>query len=334
MPNYLDFLVKPTKFSNYDLSHTKRFSASDGLLYPVSWLVMNPDETFSMNLRSLIRTNPTKAPLMGRYKVRFVTAIANFKNYAVGLEGYRRSFDWRTFKLPMFPWKKMNFGTLRPAQGYLRYNLVKETSLMDYLGFERGFAPSSQQYGDRVDGSLGGVETIYFNALPLLMYYDYYRNYMVNPQQTHYPIIHSHAESVNDRTYGEILQPTPYVAMQKIVDLDTLYENIHKYYDGKHTGTIQTADPYNWEDIFFTNHKLSTAVAEGERMSNFSCYHGGLCATLFDPDINNKWLSAENYNRLSEARIKAYDAPDENAQNISRTYIDFGDIVKVANLET
>jgi hypothetical protein len=172
---------------------------------------------------------------MGRYKVRFVTAIANFKNYAVGLEGYRRSFDWRTFKLPVFPWPKMNFDDLRPAKGYLRYNIVKETSLMDYLGFERGFAPTSQQYRDRVDGSVGGVGTIHYNALPLLMYYDYYRNYMVNPQQTHYPIIHSHAESVNDPTYGEIYQPTPYVAMQKIADLDTfmrIFINVYLFLIG------------------------------------------------------------------------------------------------------
>lgn len=326
MPKWVDFLVKPTNYSNYDLSCTKRFSASDGLLYPVNWFVMNPGETFSMNMRSLIRTNPTKAPLMGRYKVRFVTAIANFKNYAVGLEGYRRSFDWRNFKLPTLPWYKMKFDEA-PAQGFLRYNLVKETSLMDYLGFERGFAPSEQQYGDRVDSVLGGRDTIHFNALPLLMYYDYYRNYMINPQQRYYPIVHSYSEEVIDPDHGTIQSPTSYIAMQKIEDLDAFYMNVHKFYDGSAiaASSIHTADPNRWSQIFFEQLRLSGDITTGTRFSNFTCYHGGLCSTLFDPDINTNWLSVDNYNRLSEARVNAQTAD-------SKTFIDFGDIVKASSL--
>ena len=323
MPKFVDFLVKPTNFSNYDLSCTKRFSASDGLMYPVNWFVVNPGEKFWVNIRSLIRTNPTIAPLMGRYKVRFVTAIANFKNYAVGLEGYRRSFDWRTFVLPQLPWAKLDNGDNAPAKGFLRYNIVKETSLMDYLGFERGFCPTSQQYASRVDSTYGGMQCINYNALPLLMYYDFYRNYMVNPQKDYYPMVVARAETDSQGNKYS----APYIEMKPIASLDTLYENIHKYFDGRNTGDIRNADPVNWEQIWPYQLRASSAFDDGAVMTAYNAYHGGLCATLFDPDINTQWLSTANFERLSEARMVGQTATIEG---VSKTVINFQDVIKAS----
>ena len=162
------------EYSNYNLSTTKRGSCSPGMLIPVWYQLMNPGETFRINIRSLIRTNPTLAPLMGRFKVRVVTCVSNIKNYAVGLEGYRRSFDWRTFNLPKlriaFNNDSNNFSQ---TEYYIRNTAVKETSLFDYLGYQVGWFPSSQQYPDAtpLDSPYQFISYIEKNAIPFLLYY-------------------------------------------------------------------------------------------------------------------------------------------------------------------
>lgn len=344
-----DFLVKPTQYSNFDISCTKRYSASDGILYPVWHEIMNPGEIFRMNMRSLIRTNPTKAPLMGRFKVRFVTVVSNFKNYAVGLEGYRRSFDWRTFTLPYF---RFQFGsTLSPLVdddygNMARFMAVRETSLADYLGYERGWLPTSQQYPDApaISSSAPSVRVLSKSALPFLVYYDFYRNYLVNPQEGYYPIFVSRSKSDYYSEYytdedGQETQLTSsqrhgsasYLRMNSISQLDEIFESVHKQYDGDNTSYVSAIN-INSNDNTLINWRCTpsdvvTSVASLGRLPDCSSWHGGLVATMFDPDINNQWLSTSNFNKLDEVRVKTnYD--DTGLYS----YSSFADIVKASSL--
>ena len=338
-----DFLVKPTKYSNFDLSTTKRMSATYGVLYPVWHRIMNPGETFSIDMRHLIRTNPVESPLMGRFKVRFCTVVSNLKNYCVGLEGYRRSFDWRTFQLPTYRMPVTNVNsdswiinvdnvTIDGVQytggerSVVPWYAVRETSLADYLGFERGWLPTNQQYSVSKDLSF----------IPFAVYYDFYRNYMVNPQDGYFPRFVSLKE-YNVRGDGSTIDivPQSYVHMYPIAELDNFFSQMHKFYDGE----VSNSDGHviNIPDQKFVNSYLNEREFKwvsnpsfydqsvGTRCNDFSSYHGGLCATMFDPDINTQWLSVSNYDRLQEVKV--------NTQSQSgATFSSFSDIVKASSL--
>lgn len=248
-----------------------------------------------MNIRSLIRTNPVKSPLMGRFKVRVVTVVSNFKNYAVGLEGYRRSFDWRTFVLPYF-----KVSTSRVS--YAEDATVKPTSLSDYLGYQVGWYPNMRQYTSQYEGDDYAIKK---NAFPFLVYYDFYRNYLVNPQVGYFPIFKS----------GE-----GRASMVEMVDLsqfDKLFEEIHKYYDGTNSGSLQDIETLTGSASAFLKDSLYV---------NSIAYHAGLVGTLFDPDINTEWLSTNNFARLQSVRV--------NTQSVSSadSHVDFADIVKASSL--
>lgn len=329
MPKWSDFLVKPTKYSNYDISTTKRGSVSPGMLIPVWYQLMNPGETFRINIRSLIRTNPTLAPLMGRFKVRVVTAVSNIKNYAVGLEGYRRSFDWRTFNLPKLR-VVFNNSTNNASQAdyYIRNTQVKETSLADYLGYQVGWFPSSQQYPDAtpLDSPYQYLSYIEKNALPFLIYYDFYRNYLVNPQEGYFPMFV--ALHKGNGVYSDPVQT--YVRMGSLTMLDTMFEDIHKAYDGTNDINLSTLSVgKTWNDLFgwlFCNSYVVNGAPT--RATTWSTYHGGLVGTMFDPDINTEWLSTNNFARLQNVRVNT----QGSSASEGGVYTNYEDIVKASSI--
>ena len=362
-----DYLLPSVGYSTHNLSTTKRFSASPGILYPVWHRLMLPGDKFSINMRHLIRTNATKAPLMGRFKVRFVTVVSNLKNYALSLEGYNRSFDWRATPLPNFRFIYPGTGTgaQEYKPGVISYMAVRETSLADYLGYQRGWLPTVDTYpmgyGNINEGSVAPYSHLLNkSAFPFLVYYDFYRNYMLNPQEGFWPMFRAVAD------YAKLPDGTMYptaksvIAMQTPGMLDTLFRNVHRLYDqvpevsdvnnpipstdqGDDVKTpvapfISTAAndaasegnsimPFIWDARpEYFNQLITTPVPDGGMFVNdFSAYHGGLCATMFDPDINTSWLSVSNYNRLNDVKVTS-----KTSGSVTST--SFQDIVKASSL--
>lgn len=323
-----DYLVKPTHFARHNLSKTVRMTMSPGLLYPIHHLYMLPGDRFRIHFRSLIRTNPTLAPVMGSYKVRVVAAVSNLKNYAIALEGYRRSTDWQNCSLPHFSFAYPNSITsaLYPA-GTAAYRSVRETSLADYLGYERGWLPTVQQYPS---GS-GDFSYISKSAFPFLVYYDFYRNYLVNPQESYYPIVTSTNIDPTDDSLPEssIQGAKPVLSMRPVSELDSFMESVHTYYDGVHTGGLHLvssssgsyASPMPWL-TWLTSDFTSASVSPA---NTFSSHHGGLVGTLFDPDLNTLWLSVQNYNKLQTVRFNT-------STSSGVTSASFMDVIKASAL--
>lgn len=323
-----DYLVKPTHYAKHNLSRTVRMTVSPGLLYPIHHVYMLPGDRFKVHFRHLIRTNPTLAPVMGGYKVRVVAAISNLKNYAIALEGYRRSTDWQSCSLPYF-----NFSfptsidsTLYP-KGTAAFHAVRETSLADYLGYERGWLPTVQQYNLPADSG-STTASIKKSAFPFLMYYDFYRNYLVNPQEGYYPIVHASRNTPDDETSPEYNTQgaKPIITMRPISELDSYMESCHSYYNGVNSGSIinlvtnaSPSDPMPW--IHWRTYGFNTNTD----VNTFSAYHGGLVGTMFDPDLNTLWLSVANYNKLQTVRFNS----SQNSGVISSSFMD---IIKASAL--
>ena len=301
---------------------------SPGILYPIYHRLMIPGDTFKFGIRHLIRTNPTKAPSFSSFKVNVVTVVSNVKNYAIALEGYRRNFDWRGVVLPHFTWSFPPVSANgRPTTDNYPADVlprlgVKETSLFDYLGYPRGWIPTSQQYRTEINGK-------YFlskSALPFLVYYDFYRNYMVNPQSPYYPVFRpNNAQTGNE---GQ-----SYVTSSLVSDLDLFFEEVHKYYDGTNSDSILSPSVLtdsNFYSLFgsFSYNPVDFSSDNSRYKNTNSVFHGGLVSTLYDPDMNTQWMSQANFDMMNEARINTQTTTGTSPQ----TYTSFSDIVKASSI--
>lgn len=325
------------RYATHDISKTVRATLNPGFLYPLYHRYMLPGDKFKINLRHLIRTEPTIAPVMGRFKVRIVTAVSNLKNYCIALEGYRRSFDWRTVTLPYwrftFPNQIVNvpfderFDGTGYFPGYGGLHGVRQTSLADYMGFERGWFPTVQQYGSAssngsyVGTSYGVLDNNNnykdINFIPFLMYYDFYRNYMINPQERVCPMVIASNEII-DINGVESLTAQSLITPIEVSKLDDLIESVHKYYDGTNGGSINSLVNTHFDKLVWSSGLNGSA-------NTFSAYHGGLFGTMYDPDINTQWMSVENYSKLNSVTVNS---------NVSGSVAttSFQDIVKASSL--
>ena len=321
-----DLLLPSPKYATHNLDKKWEGTMSPGILYPIYHRLMIPGDTFKFGIRHLIRSNPTKAPLFSSFKVTTVTVVSNVKNYAISLEGYRRDFDWRSVTLPHFYWYFPDLSTVNtsteayPASVLPRMG-VKETSLADYLGYPRGWIPTSQQYrGSGPDGYFG-VEK---SALAFLTYYDFYRNYMINPQATQFPIFTPNNASALADDYNK-----SYVTSRNVSDLDDFFELVHKTYDGSGISSInESTELKTLYDKIFGANTYAPSIYGDTYKHPWSTYHGGLVSTLYDPDMNTQWMSQANFDRMNEARINTQTTTGTSPQ----TYTSFGDIVKASSI--
>lgn len=325
-----DLLLPSPKYATHNLDKKWEGTMSPGILYPIYHRLMIPGDTFKFGIRHLIRSNPTKAPLFSSFKVTTVTVVSNIKNYAIALEGYRRNFDWRSVVLPHFRWDfpdLYNNGRpstdLYPAEVLPRMG-VKETSLFDYLGYPRGWIPTSQQYRGASVDDFYSVEK---SALPFLVYYDFYRNYMINPQSPYFPLFRPNT-AINDGVGKS------YLTTASLSDLDNLFEDVHKYYDGVNSGDLRSdsfgsTNNYLFNIIFGqSSYNPSVYISLPGAKHLCSVYHGGLVPTLYDPDMNTQWMSQANFDRMNEARINTQTTTGTSPQ----TYTSFADIVKASSI--
>lgn len=330
-----DFIVPKTNYANHNLSTTVRGSFSPGLLYPIWNRLMLPGDRFKIDISTLFRTNPVKSPLMGSFKYRIVTVASNLKNYAIALEGYKRSYDWRNTILPRLSFAVPAIENVSWA-GYAATVAVRETSLADYLGYQRGWMPNRQNYNSGSVSSVDGV-TIYKNFVPFLVYYDFYRNYLVNPQEGVYQFVDSYMGTWGEPIFEYDLGKS-YVTSAPLSGLDKFFETVHLLFDGNESvapnvkdlrsliGVSQSSNPtlpIRWDSNPWTQGQEPQQTYIG--FNTFSAYHGGLAVTMFDPDINTAWLSVQNYSKLSEVRT--------NVQGQSGSqYVSYQDIIKSSSL--
>lgn len=336
-----DLLVPSARYSKFRCDTYKKFSANPGILYPVWMQLLNPGESASVDLRSVIRTFPVESPLMASMKVRFVTAAFNIKNYAIALEGYKRNFDWRSTKLPSISFyysENANYGIENISDSNVYVNkgklmCVEDTSLADYLGYESGWLPNKVTHGLRYEPYGNKTYRVLKSALPFLCYYDFFRNYLANPQEPYYYMFGTVYEkapimnSIGDQLVDALL-PKSYIFRKSLSDLDLFIENVHKTYDGNFNyGVNETYSGFNqYVPWVWINVPTQFNWTDGEIGNTFSSYHGGLVSTMFDSDINTQWMSSDNHDKLKEVTIKATQSSSGDM------YTSFSDIVKASSL--
>lgn len=153
--------LKTYNRSNHNLSFAWRSSMGVGTLVPCCKLIALPGDNFNIDLNTQVLTYPTVGPLFGSFKlqidffkcpIRLYNAMLHNNTLGVGL-------NMSAVKLPIYRWSGKNVETYFAGD-------INTSSILHYLGHK---------------GTIG--ENVLYNAVPILAYWDIFKNYYANKQE-------------------------------------------------------------------------------------------------------------------------------------------------------
>ena len=165
--------------STHDLSHICRTSAAVGTLIPTLKHLVLPGDTFPIQTRCHTLTHPTIGPLFGSFKqqndfffcpIRLYNAMLHNNALNIGLS--MKDVKFPIIQIPKGQWDTKQ--TLKGSNGSLKKE-VNPSSLPSYLGVKS----LQKKEGE-------GSSCIIDNAVPFLAYYDIFKNYYANKQESHF----------------------------------------------------------------------------------------------------------------------------------------------------
>lgn len=177
--NKMSVSLHEYNMSTHDLSTIVRNTQSPGTLVPNLCLVGQKGDTFDIDIDANVLTHPTTGPLFGSFKLEHHIYAAPVRLYNSWLHNNRTKIglNMAQVKLPQIKVTlKSQYDTIKTEED--QWNQVNPSCLLAYLGI-RGFA------------NMSGVnsKTVSKNALPILAYYDIFKNYYANTQEESFYII-------------------------------------------------------------------------------------------------------------------------------------------------
>ncbi|AXH73771.1 MAG: hypothetical protein [Microviridae sp.] len=168
--------------STHDLSTIKRTTMAPGTLVPLYCNYMQPGDTWDGTIRAQLNTLPTNGPLFGSFKFSvdvFQAAIRNYQQWLTNNK-FNVGLTMADVKLPEYWLKAIKRNTVKDN------DQVNSSALMRYLGISALGTP------DNTIG-VGDLWIRRFNAFPLLVYWDIFKNYYANKQEDNAYVIHTGA---------------------------------------------------------------------------------------------------------------------------------------------
>lgn len=164
--------------STHDLSTIVRNTQSPGTLVPNLCIVGQKGDTFDIDIDSNVLTHPTTGPLFGSFKLEHHIYTAPVRLYNSWLHNNRTKIglNMAQVKLPQMT-VALKQATDNPSNNDNQWTQVNPSCLLAYLGI-RGY------------GTLDiTTKTATKNALPVLAYYDIFKNFYANTQEENFYII-------------------------------------------------------------------------------------------------------------------------------------------------
>lgn len=152
------------EMSTHDLSFIWRNTQAPGTLVPCLKLIAQKGDIFDIEMFNKTLTHPTVGPLFGSYKLQHFIFTCPIRLYNSWLHNNRTGIgmkmgDIKIPKLELYTSFSQNWK-----------NECNPSSLLSYLGFK----------GAR---STNSATTTRVNAIPVLAYYDIFKNYFANTQE-------------------------------------------------------------------------------------------------------------------------------------------------------
>jgi hypothetical protein len=165
--NKMTVELKGYERSTHDLSYVFRSSMSAGTLVPFMCEVGLPGDTFDIELNCDVKTLPTLGPLFGSYKVQLDVFTAPIRLYNSLLHNNRLNIgmDMASVKLPVISFSAETVENLSVDNCQ-----INSSCILKYLGLS-GI------------GLGGGSDERNFNGVPLLAYWEIYKNYYANKME-------------------------------------------------------------------------------------------------------------------------------------------------------
>lgn len=177
--NKMSVSLHDYNMSTHDLSTIVRNTQSPGTLVPNLCLVAQKGDTFDIDIDSNVLTHPTTGPLFGSFKLEHHIYTGPVRLYNSWLHNNRTKIglNMEQVKLPQI---KINIRTLSdtPSNEEKQWIQVNPSCLLAYLGI-RGYANTPKS----------GEAVVNKNALPILTYFDIFKNYYANTQEENFYMI-------------------------------------------------------------------------------------------------------------------------------------------------
>lgn len=159
------------EMSSHDLSFVFRNTQSPGTLVPFMKLVAQKGDIWDIQMINKTLTHPTLGPLFGSYKLQHFVFTCPMRLYNSWLHNNRTGIGMKMsqIKLP-----RITIGI--PPHTYRESN---PSSLLNYLGWKGARNITDQTRWDII------------NAIPILAYYDIFKNYFANKQEKNFYIINN-----------------------------------------------------------------------------------------------------------------------------------------------
>jgi hypothetical protein len=156
--------------SNHDLSYIWRSTMAAGTLVPFMCEVGLPGDTIDIDLQGVCLTNPTVGPLFGSYKIQYDVFQVPIRLYNSWLHNNKLEVG-RNMAQVKLPQVELKTGTITPP--FEGWEQINPSCLLAYLGIRGVGTPTT--WGENISRE--------FNGIPLMAYWEIYKNYYANKQE-------------------------------------------------------------------------------------------------------------------------------------------------------
>lgn len=159
--------------STHNLSRVFRTTMTSGTLIPAMVEIGLPGDTFDIDPSVIIKTAPTQTPLFGSFKFQFDVFTIPMRLYNRQLHNNKLGVGMEMEKV-IFPQIELYAPNPNKVGNGLNQQQINQSSLLAYLG-TRGIGISNNTSTTVVGRNI--------NAMPILAYWDIFKNYYANKQE-------------------------------------------------------------------------------------------------------------------------------------------------------
>ena len=272
--------------STHDLGYLWRSTMSAGTLIPFLKQVALPGDTFDINLDCDIKTHPTIGPLFGSYKVQLDVFQAPMRLYNsllhnnaldVGLH-----MDRVIFPRIYLTAQSVDLTTVKDIDN----SQINPSSLLAYLGIRGIGLPGA---ADRQRS---------FNAMPILAYWEIYKQYYANKQEEIGAVIHTPIDPIIETVtalegYNNLTQET------SVIPFNTAGSNLLLLDANTSIYVAYTGTPPNPKQIYLIDID-DNAISLADLVGPNGLYDNGTALLGLLTNADNLSIKYYRYQRVSD----------------------------------